>query len=229
MPADNPFSPAPGNRAQPDIDPLTADIFGAPADDKVELDLDDAPFLLPDPSEEIPAPSTAPIALDADTAKPASAALSSRKRLLFGGIGGLLLLALVALGWFFYTPAAQPPDEPKKVVVSETAPPVPAKPGPTILSFEPFWVEQRDSRGDIRFLVCTFSASIENPKLVMEARGKKVVIRDAVYYYLKNKTLLFLTDGANAESLKKDLLNIINGYLSLGKLEDLLIENYLVK
>ena len=121
-------------------------------------------------------------------------------------MAAVLVLLLVGGGaaWFLTRkkdappPAAPDPTVQKIVVPQQAAPPPsePAKPAQTILSWEPFWVEQKDAKGSIRFLVVKFSAPTENQKLVFEAQAKKVVIRDAVYYYLKNKSLTYLTDAA---------------------------------
>lgn len=238
--------PDEAGKAELDAGQLDVDSLGPPVEDKVELDLEDAPFLLPE--EEKPPPPPPPTAQslalspDGDTPKKKkfglnlSGLLANKKLLII--VVGVLVLLLVGGGaaWFLLRKKAPPPAPPeaavqKIVVPQQAAPPPaePAKPAQTILSWEPFWVEQKDAKGAIRFLVVKFSAPTENQKLVFEAQAKKVVIRDAVYYYLKNKSLTYLTDAANAETLKKDILAIMNEYLSIGKLEDLLIENYLVK
>lgn len=229
-------------KAEIDAGQLDADALGPPVEDKVELDLEDAPFLMPEEEKAPPPPPPSAQSLslspqgDAPKKKKfdLSGLLGNRKLLLI--VAGVLVLLLVGGGvtWFLTRKKEAPPPPPaevQKVVVPQQAapPPEPAKPAQTILSWEPFWVEQKDAKGNIRFLVVKFSAPTENQKLVFEAQAKKVVIRDAVYYYLKNKSLMFLTDAANAETLKKDVLAIMNEYLSIGKLEDLLIENYLVK
>jgi flagellar FliL protein len=213
-------------------------------EDKVELALEDAPFLLPEEEKAPPPPPPAAQSLslspegDAPQKKKfgldLSGLLANRKLVIAVVVALALLLAGGGGAWFLLRKKEAPPPpapEVQKIVVPQQAapPPEPAGPVQTILTWEPFWVEQKDAKGNIRFLVVKFSAPTENQKLVFEAQAKKVTIRDAVYYYLKNKSLTFLTDAANAETLKKDILAIMNEYLSIGKLEDLLIENYLVK
>ncbi|WP_035067494.1 flagellar basal body-associated FliL family protein [Nitratidesulfovibrio termitidis] len=232
-------------KAELDAGQLDVDSLGPPVEDKVELDLEDAPFLLPEEEKAPPPPPQAAqtLALSPEGDAPKKkfslnlAGLLANKKLLIIVVAVLvLLLAGGGAAWFLLRKKEAPPPSPEaavqKIVVPQQAPPPPpepAKPAQTILSWEPFWVEQKDTKGAIRFLVVKFSAPTENQKLVFEAQAKKVVIRDAVYYYLKNKSLTYLTDAANAETLKKDILAIMNEYLSIGKLEDLLIENYLVK
>ncbi len=220
-------------KAQPDTAPLDAGLAMSRAEEKVELDLDDAPFLIPEVETPPPPPKAeTSLSLDAPEEKPAKKSLFANRKLLIMLVAVVLLLGGGggATWWFVLRTPPEKAAGPKTVVVpSEPAPAEVPKASTPVVSLEPFWVEQRDMDGQIRFLVCKFAAPATDPKLIHEIQGKKVVIRDAVYYYLKNKSLVFLTDGANAETLKKDLLTIINGYLSLGKLEDLLIENYLVK
>lgn len=221
-------------KAQPDTSPLDAGLAMTRAEEKVELDLDDAPFLRAEAEPAPPPKAEKQLKLDAPEEKPQKkglgALLANKKLLIALAAALLLLIGGGGTWWFVLRKPAEKPAEPQKIVVpSEPKPAEAPKPATPVISLEPFWVEQRDAEGNIRFLVCKFAAPATDPKLIAEVQGKKVVIRDAVYYYLKNKSLVFLTDGANADTLKKDLLTIINGYLSLGKLEDLLIENYLVK
>lgn len=237
------LSPDGAGKAELDAGQLDAGSLGPPVEDKVELDLEDAPFLLPEEEKATPPPPPAAQSLslspegDAPQKKKFSLDLSrllANKKLVIAVIVALVLLLGGGSAWFLLRKKeAPPPPAPgvQKIVVPQQAapPPEPAGPVQTILTWEPFWVEQKDAKGNIRFLVVKFSAPTENQKLVFEAQAKKVTIRDAVYYYLKNKSLTFLTDAANAETLKKDVLAIMNEYLSIGKLEDLLIENYLVK
>ena len=107
--------------------------------------------------------------------------------------------------------------------------PVPAKPDEIIIAWEPFWIEQTDSEGVTRFVIATFSAPTTNPALKQEADAKSVLIRDAIYYYLSQKPLTYLSDPQNAQSMKNDILGIVNGFLNQGQLEQVLIEGYLIK
>lgn len=60
-------------------------------------------------------------------------------------------------------------------------------------------------------------------------RQKTTILRDAIYYYLRNKDLTYLSDKNNVEALKQDLLSVMNQYLSQDRLDDVLIDQYLVK
>jgi flagellar FliL protein len=81
----------------------------------------------------------------------------------------------------------------------------------------------------VRFLVCKFAAVTTNEELSAELEQKNTILRDAIFYYLKNKDLTYLSDKENVETLKTDILSVINQYLSVARLETLLIEKYMVK
>ena len=215
-----------------------------PSASKVELDLDDAPFLQEDPKEEPEPeeekPAETPVVLEKGekqlTRLQKILLLFKNKKVLAGSISGLLLLIILLV--FLLGGDDEPPapveDQNTNAGQYETeqTPPaaeVPAIPPELIITWEPFWVEQIDSDGQIRFLQCQFSAPTMDPGLKQEADIKTLAIRDAIYYYLSHKPLTFLSDQRNAEVLKEDVLGIINGYLTRGQINQLLIESYLVK
>ena len=112
------------------------------------------------------------------------------------------------------------PDEP----VRENTPA-----GPKFLfKGEPFLIERRGSEGEIRFLRCRFSIPTDNPSLYAELQAKNIAVRDAIYYYLNNKPVTFLSDSTQTEVLKRDLISVINKHLTSEKIQELYIEDYLV-
>ena len=215
-----------------------------PSPSKVELDLDDAPFLQEDPKEEpTPAPaetSEAPVVLEKEkeelTRLQKILRLFKNKKILAGSIGGLILLIILLVFLLSGGEETPPPVEEQPAntapVEAEHAPKAPEKPAippESLISWEPFWVEQVDAEGQVRFLLCQFSAPTIDPGVKQEADIKTLAIRDAIYYYLSHKPLTFLSDQRNAEILKEDVLGIINGYLTRGQINQLLIESYLIK
>lgn len=200
---------------------------------KVDLDLDDAPFL-EDEAEEAPPPPEAEAASPFD--EPAEPAKPSRKKLfiLIGAVVAVLGLGAAAYFLVFKKPPPPPPP-----VVQEEAPPPPLEPTPPpeppapkreiVMPMEPFLVELADPTGRTRFLSIRFTAVTQEPAVELEFRRNRIVVRDAVYYYLKNKSLAFLTDKNNADALKKDVLSVINQFVGAQPLDNLLIEDYLVK
>lgn len=204
---------------------------------KVELDLDDAPFLQED--QEEPAAEEAPeeagdeLAMPEGEEEPKQSLLKrllKRKKLLIGGGVGFLLIigALVFLLLGGEEPVTPPEIEPE-ITEPEELPPIEAKPGEVLVRWEPFWVEYSEQDGETRFLVCQLSAPTTDPELKMEADLKTLAIRDAIYYYLSHKPITFLSEQRNADALKEDLLGVVNGYLSRGQFSQIYIESYLIR
>lgn len=193
---------------------------------KVELDLDDAPFLQPDE------PARPPDTIDDHIPDVDDAGKKARKKklIIIGAIAGVVALglALVAVWWFFFrVPPPPPPEAPKPdVVVVPSTPVAPEKPEFT-RSFEPFVVPVTDAQGKTSFLICQFSVIGSDPKVNQEITQQMTPLRDAVYYYLRGKDSLYLINHANAQTIKKDLVSIFNDYLSQGKIEDIALESYL--
>lgn len=199
---------------------------------KVELDLDDAPFLQWEEEEQAEGEQETE-SLDQGASgtesgdRQVSAAPWWKRRavlLLIGGLAGLVVLAV--LGWAVLWRQAPEPVEakPEKKVSTATT-----EQTSTIeeISFEPFWVEYETSSG-FRYLHFEFALNSRHDKLGWEIDRKRFVIRDAIYYYLKNKKLSFLSDKSNVSGLKKDLASVINQYLSNGKVHSILIQDYVV-
>jgi len=212
-------------KADLDTDELTSDL--PKESQKVELDLEDAPFLEEEEDEEEE---------EEEEEEPEGLEEPKRERgpwfrnlKIVLPAGGLLLALLVILGILFW-PTAEPPPEPEPEMAQEMQEPEVVEPEEQefLVSMEPFWVEQQEENGRIRFLVCKFTAVTTSEKLSYEITQKTTMLRDAIFYYLKNKDLTFLSDEENVEALKADILSVINQYLTL-RLENLLIEQYLVK
>lgn len=220
------------------------------ASDKVELDLEDAPFLDEEeeeeeqPEEQPAEPAPPPISFEEPKKpkpEPFWKKLIRDKRILFGGGGAVLLFLIILLTYILWPSGKPTPEEEPAPPTEQNATPQPA-PAPEvqlepeeppaaeqIVSWEPFWVEYIGDDGTPRFLRCKFAAPTDNERLAWEITRKQTVLRDAIFYYLRNKELVFLADKNNVEQLKRDLLSVINQYLTAGQLEQLLIEEYLIK
>jgi flagellar FliL protein len=218
-------------KAKLDDSELTEDL--PKALQKVDLDLDDAPFLEDEKEEPAPQPADAepsPFAEQATEVKP------SKKKLFILVGAGVALLAVAAVAFFLLRkpvppPAPPPAPEPEATPALEpTPPPEPPKPQKeSVMTMAPFLVEMTDAKGRTRFLTIRFTAVTLDPAVELEFKRNTIVVRDAVYYYLKNKNMEFLTDKNNTEALKKDVLSVINQFIGAQPLDNLLIEEYLVK
>jgi flagellar FliL protein len=205
----------------------------AAAASKVQLDIDDAPFLRPEPEPpakqpEEPLPETPDASTDDDAAE---AARKRKKRLLIAAGGGLALVlaGAFALWWFVFR--APPPPAPQVVVVPGQQPDkAPAAPAEVYINFAPFLLEldggAAQDKNRTFLLVCKFTAVTANAALFQEAQTKMVVLRDALYFYLINKDYSFLTDPNNTQTIKNDLKTVVNTYLAVGKVDEILFESY---
>jgi flagellar FliL protein len=201
---------------------------------KVELDLEDAPFL--EEEEEVkpeePKPK-AEVSLEQpkEEKKPL---LAGRKKLIIIGAAALLVLVAAALAvkfLFFKGKSAPVPEKTAQNATKEAAtatpPPAPVKPEFQV-HMDPFWVEQK--QGDaVRFLIVRILLTTQDEGIVKEFQAKLFPARNALFYYLKNKDVQFLADENNAEKLRSELLLVVNQYVTDGKFDSLLFEEYVVK
>ncbi|EPR42436.1 flagellar basal body-associated protein FliL [Desulfovibrio sp. X2] len=206
---------------------------------KVELDLDDAPFL-EDEDEEEPAAAAAeeaPKEIGLEEKKPRSApSWLKNKKLLFllaalllVGVGATLFLLLRSPSKAPAPPPPPPVEEHAEKPAEHTPPPPPPKPTEFTVSFEPFWVEKIDADKRVHFLHISFAVTTKSEQTEREINAKMLILRDAVYYYLKNKDYAFLADTGNLEAIKADILQIVNKFLGTDQLSILLIKKYLVQ
>lgn len=196
---------------------------------KVELDLDDAPFLQAD--EKAPPAATHEAAVpDVNEEEAEKARRKKKKMITMGAIGALVLIvAVVAVWWFFFRGPPPPPGpeplKPEVVVVPRAV--APGGPAEIVREFAPFIVPVKEADGRDSFLVCKFSAITQDASVNREIDQQRVALRDAIYYYLRSKDSAFLQNARNGPEIKKDLLSVFNDYLTQGKLEDILFESYL--
>ncbi|HDQ40176.1 MAG TPA: flagellar basal body-associated FliL family protein [Desulfonatronum sp.] len=202
------------------------------ASQKVALDLDDAPFLQDESSDEQAKPpreQEAPAASSVTSVddEPKEEVRSSKKTIFL--LGGTILLILVGVLVFqLIKPTAPPEPALPQDLSHEEAPPLAA---PAVqehfVDLEPFWIAYAQN-SDILFLTMKMSLIMEDPNLPLEIQRKLIILRDAVYYYLNNRPLPSVKRIEAAEVLKQDLLSVLNQHLSR-PLTGVLIEEYLVQ
>lgn len=196
---------------------------------KVELDLDDAPFLQTE--EKAPAKTEMDEELPPNPDDEEARRRKKKKLLVIGGAAAAALIVCCAAVWWFVFRAPPPSlptaPEPEVVVVPSTS--GPSGPQDIVREFAPFIVPTKDASGKTEFLVCKFAAISHDPAVNKEVQSQIVPLRDAIYYYLRSKDNAFLLDARNGGEIKRDLLSVFNDYLTQGKLEDIVFESYLSK
>jgi flagellar FliL protein len=206
---------------------------------KVELDVEDAPFLEDDeaPKEaEAAGPASAPEKEDASAPLAMESEkkgfFADKKRLIVLGVVGAFILLAIPVGYLLFGGKKAPPPkpvEPTRIVTPSVPPREDAPAGAKFLfQVDPFFLERRGAEGEIRFLRCRFSIPTDNAALFGELKAKNIAVRDAIYYYLNNGPLVFLSSPEADILLKTDLISVINELLSAGKIQELFIEEYLV-
>lgn len=197
----------------------------APA--KVQLDLDDAPFMRP-PEEKAVAKKPEPAQSAEPEVDPAAEAKKKRRKLiLMAGVAVVALVILAIAAWLLFPEAPPPAEEIKpEIIVVPAKPPVVKKPD-YVKEFAPFFVPRPDESGKVRFLVCKFSSLSKDAGLEAELDRKMIALRDALYFYLHSKSSEYILDNRNAATIKQDLTAVLNDYLTQGRIEDILFETYL--
>jgi len=192
---------------------------------KVELDLDDAPFLVEQESQPPAKTEEGPLQVKEEAPAP-----SKKKKLIIiaGAAALVLLLAIGAAVWWFFLrkPPPPPPEAIKPEVIVVPTPKTPTAQPDNVKELAPFVIPRQTAKG-ARFLICKFSTVSQSPRVGMEIDHKLIPLRDALYYYLSSKSDEFLLDPANAATIKKDLSGVLNDYLTQGRIDDILFESYL--
>lgn len=202
------------------------------ATQKVDLDLDDAPFLEDEEEEEVEL-EEAPEAEAPEEEKKEKKelpAIFKNKMFYMAVVIAVLLIVIVYL--MFSRPDAPPPPSPPEPEETVEEPLVESEPvitGEILLRLDPFLIEQKDEKGTIRFLEVRLVLNTTDEDLARQFKQETFTVRNALYYYLKNKDLQFLSDEKNADKLKQELLAVVNQYMGFGQFDSLLFEQYLVR
>ena len=215
---------------------------------KVELDLEDAPFLEEEEPEDAPQPKKSSPALQANEAAQDETEkkglrgflqklLGNKKRLgLVAGAAIFVLLAPVGFLLLSSDRADIPPPEPAHSSASPATPqaaPEPSPPPPVpdrryVFESAPYLVPLRGSEGEPRFLHLRYTVETKNPNVFSELQMHGIPIRDAVYHYLSKKPPTLLSNEEQVKLLRSDLINIINQLLGTDKITELNFEDYLI-
>ncbi|WP_147821260.1 flagellar basal body-associated FliL family protein [Salidesulfovibrio onnuriiensis] len=201
------------------------------ATQKVDLDLDDAPFLEDEEEEEVELEEAPEEEAPSEEKKEKKELPAIFKNKLFYMAVVIAVLLIVILYLLFSRPDAPPPPPPPEPepIEEPLVEPEPVITGEILLRLDPFLIEQKDEKGAIRFLEVRLVLNTTDEELARQFKQETFTVRNALYYYLKNKDLQFLSDKNNADKLKQELLAVVNQYMGFGQFETLLFEQYLVR
>lgn len=202
------------------------------ATQKVDLDLDDAPFLEDEEDEEeliSEEEEETPLFEELEESSGFDFKALLRNKLFLIAVGVILLLLVIIFILLLREPDAPPPPPPPTVEEPAKKKDIVDEKPEIIIRLDPFLIEQRDKDNKIRFLEVRIAVSTLEEGLAKQFKQETYTVRNAIYYFLKNKDLQFLSDKENSDKLKKELLTIINQYMGFGQFDTLLFEQYLAR
>ena len=207
------------------ITPAQASNFVATGQEKVELDLEDAPFLKEEPEVQEQKTETEQTGSEvAETKSTDTAPKKKKKILIIGGIVFLLLLLISgAVVYFFVLDDKVLPN-----VIVVASPEVQAPPKAFELKLDPFVIQCVDNNGKIHFVKGTFILTTIHNDVYFEISNNQKVIRDAIYYYLGLQDPEILLNPANHQLVKDGLFETVNKYVMSGSIDHLYIDSLLI-
>lgn len=204
----------------------TVEEFRDAGTQKVQLDVDDAPFLgaldqdIPD---EIGGSKASKSTQEEE--KPKS------KKKLFIIIGAALLIIIGAAAFLLFS-GGDTDEEEEEILTTVVVVPTPPKfehQQEFQTKLEPFWIPLNNPHDKTKFLVATFILNTRNTELHDEIKSNINEIRDSIFFYFTTKNYAFLTDSANTHQIKSDLLTAINQELVRSKLDEIFLDSFLIK
>ena len=169
------------------------------------------------------------VALEEGEAKSSPRAWSKKKIPL---IGGVLLVQLVVayflVAKFFLPPMSPPPESPgnnppverEAIEDREQTPPEgPVKPGEGAIHILEDVIVNPAGTGGNRYLVTSIAFEVDpkNKKLAKEIETKEPLLRDRIITLLSSKGIPELIDVSRRDSLRQEVLQVVNQELEEGK------------
>lgn len=217
---------------QPQELDASATAFIDTAIEKVQLDIEDAPFLQDDPDEEeVSATKEGEKATDKteELAEGEEAKPRNKKKIILIAGAATLLLAILGVAVFFlldYTGRTAPVMH---NFITIPTPPEEMEPAFFEITLEPFWVDLENKGHGAKFLVGKFIIRMDSKDIQKELELNIKKIRDAIYYYLVSVDHEFLINVENREAVRTGIVDIINPYLASGRIENVYFDSFLMR
>lgn len=209
-----------------DITPEKGDAFLESGKNKVELDLEDAPFLNEEPEAEEKTKTEEDQGNPDNKEKTEDGKKPDKKKkfIIIGAIAAVLLLVIGgAAGYLLMSD-----DEILPNIIVVANPEVQAPPKAFELKLDPFVIQCIDSNGKIHFVKGSFILSTVHEDVFFEISNNQKVLRDAMYYYLEIQDPEILLDSANHQIIKNGLFETVNKYVMNGSIDHLYIDSLLI-
>ncbi len=200
------------------------------AKEKVELDLEDAPFLKEE-SEEKKVVKDDKAEQEKQKEQEELERLEKakkKKKLIILGIAGFLLIAVLGAGAYFFLASSGEEVIPPSIII---VPGVPEEElsGNLEVKLDPFWIELVNDKGKKEFLVGSFILHLSNLQGKDEVIINMKVVRDAIYYYFVNSDYEFLSEHQNIEQIKQGMIDLINQYVIHGEVSNIYFDSFLFR
>jgi flagellar FliL protein len=228
--ADQDASREDGDKVQ--LDDFESSLEEESSSRKVELDLDDAPFLEwdeeeqeEDEDEELPEPEPETDADQQAEERP----WWRRGWCIFLLAATLAIVAGLIYYLFFHTEISRTPAQKEPQTRQKSFQELLDQPVRTDL--EPFLVEFTDGgQGQKSFRYLHFACALytKDREVIAELGSRKTDLREAVFDYLQSKDGLPLSDKTNMDQLKNGLLQAVNQRLEAGGFDEVMIQEYVV-
>ncbi len=219
---------------------------------KVELDLDEAPFLEEEKEEEPEVTEEEEKEEESkDKKKKFQLNLTKKKIIIIAAIALIIIGGAVAALFLLGGGESEEPtevvEEVEEVVEEEAAEPegpnMDLEPfvviveefkepqGPPVYTenLDPFWIEMKDDNNETIFLVCNFALVTGDEAFYKEIQANIPEIRDTIYYYLAARDYKLLTNHENFPLIKEGMLTLVNRLLKKDQLTDVLYDSYITK
>lgn len=188
---------------------------------KVELDLDDAPFLEieePEPASASEHRASTEKVTEAEVTSPAKN--KKKKKILAVALLAVLVLGGGAGAFFLFfggePEVALAPEEggPEVVIVQRWEDNVVEAQAPTdVVRFAPFWIELKDPEGELHILNLDFVAVAASTQTLSELAVKLPSLRDDLFFAFSSKPYSFYASTNGQDNVKQLIIGTVNDRL----------------
>ncbi len=146
-------------------------------------------------------------------------------------LGLQTVAAYFTVTWLFFSSPPKKPEAPPGKTSGDTVQVKEERPEygkGEIYVFEDIIVNPAGTLGR-RYLVLSMSFEVSEKKALVEIEEKEPIIRDALLTLLASKTLDYVSEVANLESMRKQIKEVVNDYLDKGEVVRVYFTGYVLQ